>query len=173
MTTTYMTTILHAIDIQAVIPHRYPFQLIDRVIEYRPGEQITALKAVTIGEPFFSGHFPDLPIMPGVLVIEALAQTASVLLELTGSGWVPGAPVPKSEGSQVGVLGNVKVNMIRPVWPGCFLRLHARVDWRKDTATALKVEAYADDELCAQGSMVVALTEKQKLLLQDESHETN
>ncbi len=68
------------------------------------------------------------------------------------------------ESNLIGVLGGVKVNMIRPVQPGCMLHLHAKLDWKKDSATSLKVEAYAGDELCAQGSMIVALTEKHKLV---------
>ena len=70
------------IDIHRILkllPHRYPFLLVDRVIELDPGKTIKALKNVTMNEPFFQGHFPDFPVMPGVLIIEALAQTASLL----------------------------------------------------------------------------------------------
>ena len=71
-----------AIDINQILkllPHRYPFLLVDRVLEITPRESITALKNVTMNEPFFQGHFPDFPVMPGVLIIEALAQTAALL----------------------------------------------------------------------------------------------
>jgi 3-hydroxyacyl-[acyl-carrier-protein] dehydratase len=159
-----MTTLISALDIQSIIPHRYPFQLVDKVIHYVPGKEITAVKAVTIGEAFFSGHFPELPIMPGVLIIEALAQATSILLQLTERGWNPGDKIEKLETTLIGVLGNVKVNMLKPVHPGCFLYLHARLDWKKDSASSLKVEAYADDELCAQGSIVVALKEKLQMV---------
>jgi 3-hydroxyacyl-[acyl-carrier-protein] dehydratase len=70
--------VMNVEQIMAVIPHRYPFLLIDRIIELEPGVRAVALKQVTINEPFFQGHFPDYPIMPGVLIIEALAQTGAV-----------------------------------------------------------------------------------------------
>ena len=159
-----MISLLNALDIQSIIPHRYPFQLIDKVISFKTGEEITVVKSVTIGEAFFSGHFPGLPIMPGVLIIEALAQAASVLLGLTERAWLPGDKITKTESTLLGVLGSTRVNLIKPVQPGCLLYLHARLDWKKDSATSLKVEAYADDELCAQGSIVVALTDKHTLL---------
>ena len=66
-------------EIREYLPHRYPFLLIDRVTDLQPGEQATALKNVSVNEPFFNGHFPDEPIMPGVLIIEAMAQTAGIL----------------------------------------------------------------------------------------------
>ena len=67
-------------SIKSAIPHRYPFLLIDRIIDFVPGESITALKNVTYNEPFFEGHFPENPIMPGVLIVEAMAQTCGVLI---------------------------------------------------------------------------------------------
>lgn len=70
--------VMNVEQIMAVIPHRYPFLLIDRIIELEPGVRAVAIKQVTINEPFFQGHFPDYPIMPGVLIIEALAQTGAV-----------------------------------------------------------------------------------------------
>ena len=70
-------------DIIGHLPHRFPFLLVDRVLEYEPGKHIVALKNVTINEPFFPGHFPNHPVMPGVLVIEAMAQTAAILAFIT------------------------------------------------------------------------------------------
>jgi 3-hydroxyacyl-[acyl-carrier-protein] dehydratase len=70
---------LDIVQIKELLPHRFPFLLIDRVVDYRPGESITAIKNVTSNEPFFQGHFPDRPIMPGVLIIEAMAQAGGVL----------------------------------------------------------------------------------------------
>jgi 3-hydroxyacyl-[acyl-carrier-protein] dehydratase len=159
-----MKKLLNATEIQLLIPHRYPFQLIDGVIDFENGKEITAVKAVTIGEQFFCGHFPGLAIMPGVLVIEALAQATSLLLELTNREWMPGDLIFQRESNQIGVLGAVKVNMLRPVEPGCFLRLHAKLDWQKESAASVKVEAYTDDELCVQGSIVVGMKEKQVLV---------
>ena len=82
-------SIAKTMDINEVIkylPHRYPFLLIDRVLSYEPGNQICALKNVTINEPFFTGHFPKHPVMPGVLVIEAMAQAAAILSFVTVGG---------------------------------------------------------------------------------------
>ena len=81
-----------AIDINKImklLPHRYPFLLVDRVLEFTPRQSITAIKNVTINEPFFQGHFPDFPVMPGVLIIEALAQTAALLGKASAcwTGW--------------------------------------------------------------------------------------
>ena len=80
---------LDAIGIMKLLPHRYPFLLIDRIAECIPGESITAIKNVTMNEPFFQGHFPDNPVMPGVLIIEAMAQAGGVLSHLTEQGVTP------------------------------------------------------------------------------------
>jgi 3-hydroxyacyl-[acyl-carrier-protein] dehydratase len=77
--------------IQRLLPHRYPFLLVDRVLAFEPGQRITAVKNVTCNEPFFQGHFPGHPVMPGVLIIEALAQAAGLLAKLTADAQ-PGAP---------------------------------------------------------------------------------
>lgn len=159
-----MSHLLNATEIQSLIPHRYPFQLIDKVIKFESGKEIVAIKAVSIGEPFFCGHFPGLAIMPGVLIIEALAQATTVLLELTGRDWAPGDVITPGDSDNIGVLGAVKVNMVKPVQPGCLLVLKAQLDWQREAATSLKVEATVDGEICAQGSIVVALKEKHVLV---------
>ena len=73
-------TVLEIEDIKKLIPHRYPFLLVDRVTELVPGERVVALKSVTANEPFFQGHFPEYPVMPGVLILEALAQAGAVMM---------------------------------------------------------------------------------------------
>ena len=73
-------TVLDIVAIKKIIPHRYPLLLVDRIIEMVPGERVVGLKSVTGNEPFFEGHFPDYPVMPGVLIIEALAQTGAVMM---------------------------------------------------------------------------------------------
>ena len=77
---------LGASQIQRLLPHRYPFLLLDRVVEFEPGKRVVAWKNLTINEPFFQGHFPARPVMPGVLVVEALAQAGGVLYQLTNGG---------------------------------------------------------------------------------------
>ena len=86
---TETTPVLDAAGIMKLLPHRYPFLLIDRIVACTPGEEITAIKNVTINEPFFPGHFPGNPIMPGVLIIEAMAQAGGVLSHLSDDGLKP------------------------------------------------------------------------------------
>ena len=108
-------------DIAAVmkqLPHRYPFLLVDRVLEVVPGKTIKALKNVTINEPFFPGHFPHRPVMPGVLILEALAQTAGILAFKT-AGVVP------DDDSRFYFVGIDGARFRKPVEPGDQLILHA------------------------------------------------
>ena len=102
------------LDMQAILerlPHRYPFLLVDRVLECRPGESIRALKNVTYNEPFFPGHFPGRPVMPGVMIIEALAQVAGILCFIT-------ADVIPDENTRFYFVAIDKARFRRPVVPG-------------------------------------------------------
>src|SRR4249919_3078879 len=102
------------LDIQAILerlPHRYPFLLVDRVLEIHPGQSIRALKNVTYNEPFFTGHFPHRPLMPGVIVIEALAQTAGILSFVTSG-------IPPHETTCFYLVGLDKARFRKPVMPG-------------------------------------------------------
>ncbi|MBC8163254.1 MAG: 3-hydroxyacyl-ACP dehydratase FabZ [Roseiflexaceae bacterium] len=109
---------LSAQEIMKIIPHRYPFLLLDRVIELEPGVRAVAEKMVTIGEPFFQGHFPGYPIMPGVLIVEALAQ----------AGGVAALSLEAFKGKLVIFAGIDKVRFKKPVFPGDTLRLETRLD---------------------------------------------
>ncbi|MBV9727314.1 MAG: 3-hydroxyacyl-ACP dehydratase FabZ, partial [Gammaproteobacteria bacterium] len=112
------------LDMQAILqrlPHRYPFLLIDRVLECRPGESIRALKNVTYNEPFFPGHFPGRPVMPGVMIIEALAQAAGILCFVT-------ANVFPDHRTQFYFVGIDKARFRRPVVPGDQLLLTAQLE---------------------------------------------
>ena len=111
-------------DINAVmkqLPHRYPFLLVDRVLECRPGESIRALKNVTVNEPFFPGHFPYRPVMPGVIIIEALAQAAGILAFVT-AGVVP------DDSTRFYFVGIDKARFRKPVEPGDQLILTATLE---------------------------------------------
>src|SRR5438552_646046 len=111
-------------DILRILPHRYPFLLIDRVIDLERKKRIVAIKNVTINEPFFQGHFPGLPIMPGVLIVEAIAQAGGALL-LT--------EIPDREHKLMVFTGIERARFRRPVVPGDQLRLEVQVKAWRDT----------------------------------------
>lgn len=112
--------VLNELDIRRILPHRYPFLLIDRIVSLEPGKRIEALKNVTANEPFFQGHFPDGPVMPGVLIVEAMAQAAGVLAHET----MPDLD-PKPLYYLVGV---DEARFRRPVYPGDQLSLVLEVE---------------------------------------------
>lgn len=114
------TGVLNELDILRILPHRYPFLLIDRILSVTPGESISELKNVTVNEPFFQGHFPGGPVMPGVLVIEAMAQAGGVLAHQS---------LPDLDPQPLYYLVGVdKARFRRPVYPGDQLVLDMRVD---------------------------------------------
>jgi 3-hydroxyacyl-[acyl-carrier-protein] dehydratase len=136
------------LDMQAILerlPHRYPFLLVDRVLELRPGESIRALKNVTYNEPFFPGHFPGRPVMPGVMIIEALAQAAGILCFVTNN-------VIPDHRTRFYFVGIDKARFRRPVVPGDQLLLTAELErslkgiWRFTTAALVEGQeaAHAD-----------------------------
>jgi 3-hydroxyacyl-[acyl-carrier-protein] dehydratase len=129
-------TVLDIHDLLKILPHRYPFLLIDRVLELQRKERIVAIKNVTINEPFFMGHFPGLPIMPGVLIVEAIAQAGGALL-LT--------EVEDRRDKVMVFTGIERAKFRRPVSPGDQLRLEVEVKgWRSVPGmTAAKMQGYA------------------------------
>ena len=129
-------TVLDIHDILKILPHRYPFLLIDRVLDLKRKERIVAIKNVTINEPFFNGHFPGLPIMPGVLIVEAIAQAGGALL-LT--------EVEDRSDKIMVFTGIDRAKFRRPVSPGDQLRLEVEViGWRAVPGmTAAKMQGYA------------------------------
>jgi len=133
------------------IPHRYPFLLVDRVIELVPGKRIVAIKNVTIGEPFFQGHFPGAPVMPGVLMIEALAQAGAVLL-LTD--------IPDRASKLVYFTGIDAARFRRPVVPGDQLRLTMDVLKLRSRTCKMRGTATVDGELAAEAEIMSALVER-------------
>jgi len=144
---------MNAMDIKAVmdhLPHRYPFLLVDRVLELEPGSRILALKNVTINEPFFPGHFPHHPVMPGVMVIEALAQAAAIL------AFKSGERLP-DENSVVYFVGIDEARFKSPVGPGDQLMLHARIERRLKGIWKFSTEARVGERLAAEGKMMCAL----------------
>ncbi len=138
-------------DIQAILkrlPHRYPFLLVDRVLELVPGERILALKNVTLNEPFFQGHFPGQPVMPGVLIVEALAQAGGILAcEMRG---------PEHQGDIVYFMGMDQVRFRRPVVPGDQLLLEARVTRMRSRAAKMAGRALVGDQLAAEAELMAS-----------------
>ncbi len=129
------------------IPHRYPFLLIDRVIEYEKDTSLTALKNVTINEPFFQGHFPHLPVMPGVLVIEAMAQSTGILA-FRSLGLAPGTS------GAIYLVGIDKARFRRPVVPGDQLKLSVSVTRRMKGIWKFEAAAHVDGELCVDAELM-------------------
>jgi 3-hydroxyacyl-[acyl-carrier-protein] dehydratase len=139
--TTEQKTTLDIAEIQRILPHRYPFLLIDRVIEMTRRERIVALKNVTVNEPFFQGHFPGFPIMPGVLMVEAIAQAGGALL-LT--------EIADRESNLMVFSGIERARFRRPVVPGDQLRIEVSVlAWRR-TAVRMEGNIYVGEKLVCE-----------------------
>lgn len=138
-------------EIMERIPHRYPFLLVDRVIELVPQQRIVAIKNVTINEPFFQGHFPGAPVMPGVLIIEALAQAGAVLLL---------SDIPDRASKLVYFTGIDEARFRRPVVPGDQIRLTMEVLKLRSRTCKMHGTAEVDGELVAEAEIMSALVER-------------
>ena len=114
-------SILNIQEVMQYLPHRYPFLLVDRIVEFEANERIVGLKNVTINEPFFTGHFPGAPVMPGVLIIEAMAQTAAIL-SFKSAGEIP------DENHLLYFAGIDRARFKRPVVPGDQLHMEVRIE---------------------------------------------
>ena len=138
-------------DVQAILkflPHRYPFILIDRVLELVPGEEVVALKNVTINEPFFQGHFPENPIMPGVLIIEAMAQAGGILV-------IESMP-PERHGQPVYFMTMDKVRFRKPVVPGDQIIFKAKLLKLREKAVKMSGKAIVEDNLVAEAELMAS-----------------
>lgn len=142
-------TILDINEILRQLPHRYPFLLVDRVLECKEGESIRALKNVTYNEPFFPGHFPYRPVMPGVIIIEALAQSAGILAFRT-------AKVLPNEETRFYFVGIDKARFRRPVEPGDQLILTAKLQRQMRGIWKFEAAAYVGDVEAASAELMVA-----------------
>jgi beta-hydroxyacyl-ACP dehydratase FabZ len=130
--------------ISELLPHRYPFLLVDRVLEVVPGERLVALKNVTVSEPYFQGHFPDRPVMPGVLICEALAQAGAILVHLSGG---------VGEGNALFLAGLDGVRFRRPIVPGDQIRLEVSIVRRRPPVWKVRGAAVVDGEIAAEGEV--------------------
>ena len=133
--------------IKAIIPHRYPFLLIDRVEEHEPGLRATAIKNVTANEPFFQGHFPDYPVMPGVLIVEALAQAGAVAM----------LSLEENRGKLAFFAGIDKLRFKRQVRPGDTLRLEVEITKSRAGVGFGSAKATVEGELVCSGELMFAI----------------
>jgi 3-hydroxyacyl-[acyl-carrier-protein] dehydratase len=142
--------ILDINEIRTILPHRYPFLLVDRIVELE-AERIVGIKNVTVNEPFFIGHFPDFPVMPGVLVVEAMAQVAGVLVLKS---------IPDRDKKLVLLAAVEYARFRRPVVPGDTLRIEMAVVKRKATVAKMAGRATVDGLLVAEAEVLCKLADK-------------
>ncbi|MBT3144448.1 3-hydroxyacyl-ACP dehydratase FabZ [Neptunomonas phycophila] len=136
-------------EIREYLPHRYPFLLVDRVLELTPGESIVAIKNVSVNEPFFNGHFPEHPVMPGVLIVEAMAQAAGIL------GFKTMNKTPE-DGSIYYFVGSDKLRFKRPVVPGDQLKLEASIISERRGIWKFDVKATVEGDTVSSATILCA-----------------
>jgi 3-hydroxyacyl-[acyl-carrier-protein] dehydratase len=144
---------LEASDIMAIIPHRYPFLLVDRVVELEPGKRVVAIKQVTANEPQFTGHFPGRPIMPGVLMVEALAQTAGVCV----------MSLPEYHGKLGLFAGIDDCRFRRLVVPGDTLRLEVVIEKLRGMFGRARATATVDGEVAVEATLSIIIPRDQEM----------
>ncbi len=137
-------------QIKELIPHRYPFLLVDKVIELEEGKRAVGIKNVSVNEPFFQGHFPEYPIMPGVLIIEAMAQVGAVAM----------MSIDENKG-KLGVFAGIdKVRFKKEVRPGDTLRMEVEMTSLRRNIGKANASAYVGEELACSGELMFALVQK-------------
>jgi 3-hydroxyacyl-[acyl-carrier-protein] dehydratase len=143
-------------DIQEILgflPHRYPFLLIDRIVEFEPKKRLVAIKNVSVNEPFFQGHFPGYPIMPGVLVVEAMAQAGGIIMM---------AEIPDRDKKLVVFTGIERAKFRRPVTPGDQLRIEVDVLSFRTRAGRIEGHAYVDGKLACQATLTCQVVTRER-----------
>ncbi len=149
-----LPTALDGEEIKRILPHRYPFLLVDRIISLEPGKRIVGLKNITINEPFFQGHFPGRPIMPGVLIVEALAQVGGILALLS---------TPEQLGNPaIFLLGLDKVRFRKPVVPGDQLVLELQALRGGKKFWKMQGKAFVNETLVAEAELMAAVGQEKE-----------
>ncbi|MDL1972640.1 MAG: 3-hydroxyacyl-ACP dehydratase FabZ [Deltaproteobacteria bacterium] len=146
-----MKSALNVEEIRECLPHRYPFLLVDRILEMEVGKRIVGIKNVTINEPFFDGHFPERAIMPGVLIIEAMAQVGGILAYKSAK--------TSTEGKLVYLAGMDKVRFRKPVFPGDQIIFELEILHQGSRAYKMKGKAFVNKELVAEAEITAVLSE--------------
>lgn len=140
-------------EIMDILPHRYPFLLVDKILEMEMGKRIVGIKNVTMNEPFFQGHFPGRPIMPGVLIIEAMAQTGGVLA-------LKSVPPGEVKNKVILFMSIDKAKFRKPVIPGDQLRFEIDVIRQRSNIMSLKAQALVDGAVAAEAEMMAMIVDK-------------
>jgi 3-hydroxyacyl-[acyl-carrier-protein] dehydratase len=153
-------TTLSVVEIQKILPHRYPFLLIDRVIDLTRKQRIVAIKNVSVNEPYFAGHFPGQPIMPGVLIVEAIAQAGGALL-LT--------EIEDRDDKLMVFTGIERARFRKPVLPGDQLRIEVEVVAWRMTAVRMQGKAYVGDKLACEATVSCALVDRRRAQAAEEA----
>lgn len=154
MTTDATLTPLQIRDIMECLPHRYPFLMVDRVLDYKPFEYIKAIKNVSVNEPFFQGHFPGIPVMPGVLITEALAQAGGILVSLS---------IPEAKSKIFMFTGMDKVRFRKPVYPGDQILLESGGLRHKFNIVKMSCSAKVNGEVVAEADLSAAIVDRTAL----------
>jgi 3-hydroxyacyl-[acyl-carrier-protein] dehydratase len=142
---------MDVVEIQKIIPHRYPFLLVDSIVELEPSKRIVGIKNVTFNEPFFAGHFPGSPVMPGVLIVESMAQVAAVLV----------LREVKDRGKKlVYFMGIDRARFRQPVTPGDQLKIVIEVLMLRPRHGKLKGEAFVRDKLVAEAEILSSIVDR-------------
>jgi 3-hydroxyacyl-[acyl-carrier-protein] dehydratase len=146
--TTSIQTTFNVQEIHKLLPHRYPFALVDRILDYVPGKKAVGIKNVTYNEPFFPGHIPSYPLMPGVLIVEAMAQVGGIIL----------TQMPGLEGKFFAFAGIDQVKFRRPVTPGDQLIMTVELlTIKRQRIAKMKGEGTVDNQRVVQGEMLFSL----------------